>query len=167
MAFRKSDRQRIIDEYLAQTGRNMYVPGEFVDWLADKQDHPAYDLIYGADDEKAAREYRIGIARRMVNGLRIVAKFSTMPGTGVTVHIAHREYPALLSAMRGRHAGGGYEQFNLDSPEAKAELMRQGAAALRSWLGRYRGIADEMGLDVTAIEEIVSVLAGDVADAAA
>lgn len=166
MAFARKDRQRLIDDYLAQTGRNMFVAGEFVDWLADRPDHEAYPLIYGADDEKAAREYRIGLARRMASGLRIVATFSTPPGKGGVVRVASREYPALISAMAGRKAGGGYEPFDPESPEAKAELMRQGAQALRSWLARYRSISEDMGIDLTAIEEIVAALSGDVAAAA-
>ena len=166
MAFAKKDRQRLIDGYLAQTGRNMFMAGEFVDWLADHPDHEAFPLIYGADDTKAAREYRVGLARRMASGLRIVATFSTPPGKGGVVRVVSREYPALISAMAGRKAGGGYEPFDPDSPEAKAELMRQGAAALRSWLARYRSVAEDAECDLTAIEEIVAAMSGDVANAA-
>lgn len=166
MAFARKDRQRLIDDYLAQTGRNQFVAGEFVDWLADRPDHEAYPLIYGADDEKAAREYRIGLARRMASGLRIVATFSTPPDKGGVVRVASREYPSLISAMAGRKFGGGYEPFDPESLEAKAELARQGAAALRSWLARYRGVAGDLGIDLTAIEEIVAALSGDVAAAA-
>jgi hypothetical protein len=34
--FPKKERQRIVDEYLQATGRNMFVPGEFVDWLKEQ-----------------------------------------------------------------------------------------------------------------------------------
>lgn len=44
--FTKADRQRIIDSYLSETGRNMFVPGEFIDWLADNEDHEAYDWFF-------------------------------------------------------------------------------------------------------------------------
>ena len=37
LRFTKKDRQNIIDDYLNQTGRNSYVPSEFVDWLRDNQ----------------------------------------------------------------------------------------------------------------------------------
>ena len=166
MAFARKDRQRLIDGDLAETGRNMFLAGEFVDWLADRPDHEAYPIIYGADDDKAAREYRIGIARRLASGLRIVATFSTPPDKGGVVRVVSREFPALISAVAGRKAGGGYEVFDPESPEAKAELMRQGAQALRSWLARYRGVAGDLGIDLSAIEEIVAAMSGDVAAAA-
>ena len=51
--FPKKERQRIIDEYLAASGRNMFVPREFVDWLRDYPDHEAYDWFYGMDDAEA------------------------------------------------------------------------------------------------------------------
>ena len=35
--FSKKTKQRIIDDYLA-TGKNMYDPAEFIDWL---KDHPS------------------------------------------------------------------------------------------------------------------------------
>ena len=40
--FSKKTKQRIIDDYLQQTGKNMFVPQEFIDWLADYPDHEAY-----------------------------------------------------------------------------------------------------------------------------
>ena len=61
----KAEKQRWIDEYLATSGRNLFVPSEFVDWLVDKPDHPAYSLIYGKDDADAAREYRVDLVRRI------------------------------------------------------------------------------------------------------
>jgi hypothetical protein len=164
--FPKSERQRIIDEYLAATGANQFVPGEFIDWLAANPDHEAYDWFYGIDDSAAAREYRIDLARRMASGLRVVAKVSSAPDKGNVVHVTSREYPAYVSPMAGRKDGGGYSPFNPDDPEAVAELARQGATALRSWLSRYRGAAESSGVDVSAIEKIAVQLEGRVANAA-
>jgi hypothetical protein len=53
--FPKKERQRIVDEYLQKTGRNMFVPGEFVDWLKEQPSHEAYEWFYGMDDGEAAR----------------------------------------------------------------------------------------------------------------
>ena len=72
--FPKKERQRIIDEYLVESGNNMYVPHVFIDWLREMPDHEAYDWFYGFDDTHHARENRIHLARKMASGLRIVVK---------------------------------------------------------------------------------------------
>ena len=80
--FPKKERQRIIDEYLAASGRNMFIPREFVDWLRDYPDHEAYDWFYGMDDAEAAQQHRIQLARQMASGLRIVVQDSDSRGSG-------------------------------------------------------------------------------------
>jgi hypothetical protein len=159
--FPKKERQRIIDEYLAATGRNMFVPGEFIDWLGGNPDHEAYEWFYGMDDADAAREYRIALARRMASGLRIVAQVSAAPDSAQVVQFSTREFPAYVSPVAGRKDGGGYSPFNPDDPVLMAELRCQGAQALRSWLDRYRGAAESTGVDVTPIERIVEALQGE------
>lgn len=163
MAFAKKDRQRIIDQYLAATGRNMFVAPEFIDWLQGQPEHEAYDLFFGMEDEEAARQHRIDLARRMAGGLRIVATVSHAPEKGTVVQITTREFPAYVSPMAGRKSGGGYEPFDPESQEAMSELQAQGAQSLRAWLARYRGAAESAGVDVTPIEEIVAQLSRDVA----
>lgn len=139
MAFRKSERQKIIDGYLASTGRNMFVPSEFVDWLADQPEHEAYPWFFGKSDGEAAREYRIGLARRMASGLRIVARTSEAPAEGSVVSFSVREFPAYHSPMDGRRMGGGYARTDPDDPAHIAELKRQGIVSLKSWLARFGG----------------------------
>lgn len=155
MAFAKKDRQRIIDNYLAATGRNLFVASEFIDWLGEHPEHEAYDWFFGQDDATAAREYRIGLARRMASGLRIVAQVTETKKSQV-VHITTREYPAYVSPVALRKSGGGYQPFNPKDADAMDELRRQGATALRSWLSRYRGAFEDAGIDLTPIEEIAS-----------
>jgi hypothetical protein len=158
--FTKADRQRIIDEYLATSGANMFQPAEFIDWLSGQPDHEAYEWFFGMDDAQAAREHRILMARQMANGLRIVANVSRTPDRGSVVAVTVREFPAMVSPMAGRRDGGGYVSFDPDDPALVAELRRQGAQALRGWLARYRGVAEIGGLDVSAIEEIARSLDG-------
>lgn len=152
MAFTRQDRQRIIDGYLQETGENMFVASDFIDWLADQPEHEAYPWFFGKDDATAAREYRIGLARQMASGLRIVAEVSTTKAQ--VVQIAVREFPAFVSPVASRKAGGGYEPFDPKDAAAMAELRRQGAVALRSWLARYRGAFE--GVNLTTIEEIAA-----------
>lgn len=160
--FAKKDRQRVIDGYLAATGRNMFVAPEFIDWLQDQPDNEAYPLFFGQDDAEAARQHRIDLARRMASGLRIVATVSG-PDTATVVHITTREYPAYVSPMSGRKGGGGYASFDPEDGAAMTELQDQGAQALRSWLARYRGAAEAAGVDVTPVEEIVARMSRSVA----
>lgn len=154
--FAKKARQRIIDGYLAETGRNMFVASEFVDWLKDQQDNEAYPLFYGTDDATAARAYRIDQARRMASGLRIVATSSAQVADVVQVSV--REYPAYLSPVSGRKSGGGYQRMDPEDAEMIAELRKQGAMALRSWLERYRGVFVDIA-DLSPLEEIVDYAA--------
>ena len=154
MAFKAKDRQRIIDGYLAESGRNMFVPGEFVDWLADRPDHEVYDAFYGMSDAEAARHHRIALARRMASGLRIVATQNEAKSNVVAV--TTREYPAYVSPMAGRKSGGGYEPVDVQDEAQIDEIRRQGAAALRGWLSRYRGAFEHAGVDLSAIEEIAA-----------
>ena len=152
--FPKAERQKIIDGYLAATGRNMFVPGEFVDWLADQPEHDAYDWFFGKGDAHAAREHRIDMARNMASGLRITAQASQPPKKGKPVNVTTREYPAYVSPVAGRKAGGGYQPFDPADHASMEELRRQGATALRSWLSRYRGAFEDAGADLAVLEKL-------------
>lgn len=152
MAFKAKDRQRIIDGYLSQTGRNLFVASEFIDWLEGQPEHEAYEWFFGMDDATAARQHRVALARRMASGLRVQAKVETTETQ--VVQITERDYPAYVSPVAGRKHGGGYERFDPHDEEAMAELRRQGRIALQSWLQRYSGAFAD--LDLTALEEIAA-----------
>ena len=152
MAFKRKDRQRIIDDYLNATGENQFHPAAFIDWLSDHPDHEAYEWFFGMTDAHAAREYRVAMARRMASGLRIVARADG--GQSSVVSIKVHEYPAFISPVAGRMAGGGYEPFDPNNDADMAELRRQGVVALQSWLRRYAGAFRDV--DLTAIEEIAA-----------
>lgn len=148
-----AEKQRVIDEYLSATGSNFFIPGDFIDWLADKPNHPAYDAFYARDDASCAREYRIDLARKWASGLRICVK--TEEKAGRVFHVKTSAYPAFMSPMDGRGSGGGYVRFDPNDKEAVSELRRQAALAMQSWLNRYRGVFIE--LDLTLLDEISSI----------
>ena len=162
--FSKDTKQRIIDEYLASTGLNTFRADEFVDWLADQPDHEAYSAFYGMTDQHAARQYRIDMARDMASGLRIVAKTEVIESGVTSVKVT--EYPAYISPVKGRKDGGGYEPFDPSDEDAQAELRRQAGVQLAAWLNRYRGSAENIGLDMTPIEDMVRVLRDEKEEAA-
>lgn len=161
MAFTSKDRQRIIDGYLSDSGRNMFVASEFIDWLETRPDHEAHDWFFGVDDAEAARQHRIHLARKMASGLRIVAKTETK--TSTVMQITEREFPAYISHTATRVSGGGYSRFDPDDAESMAELRRQGAVSLRSWLDRYSGAFADA--DLSAFEEIAAPKRGVVRSA--
>jgi hypothetical protein len=154
MSFTAKDRQRIIDGYLVETGSNLFVPSEFIDWLAGQPEHEAYEWFYGNSDAETAREHRIWMARRMANGLRIVAEVSVAPKKGNVVAVSVRDFPAYISPVALRKNGGGYQPFEPDDAESMAELRRQGAVAMRSWLNRYGGAF--AASDLRTLEKIAS-----------
>ena len=154
--FSKKTKQRIIDDYLHITGSNMYVPCEFVAWLSGQHDHEAYSAFYGISNDELADKYRIDLARRLASGLRIVVKNEDVESTVLSFRIA--EYPAYISPVANRRSGGGYERFDPYDDVAQSELRKQAGISLASWLERYRGCAEHIGLDMSSLEDIVHVL---------
>tara|TARA_B100000212_G_scaffold311664_1_gene263502 strand:+ start:171 stop:674 length:504 start_codon:yes stop_codon:yes gene_type:complete len=156
--FAKKTKQRIIDDYLQTTGLNIFKPDEFVDWLATQPEHELYDAFYGMDDSVAARNWRIDKARQMASGLRIVVEQTHIEQSDKVLTI---EYPAYISPVATRKSGGGYEPFDPDDEDAQYELRKQAGVTLAAWLNRYRGSAENIGLDLTSVEYIVRVLRDD------
>lgn len=159
-----SERQRMVDDYLNVSGRNHFVPREFLDWLKGQVGHPAYDLFFGKSDVELAQAMREQMVRQWVNDLRITVREEQVTSTisGIVV----REYPALVSPRGARRGGGGYVPMDSSDPVIVAELRAQGAVALDAWLSRYGGTAEEAGCDLGPIKEIAAILAGGVANAA-
>lgn len=153
----KQDRKRIVAEYMADVGVDAFIPREFLEWLRGKPDHECYDLFFGKDEAEAAMAYREELVRKWVSGLRITVSYSEpskIEVAGVTV----RELPMFHSPVSGWRDGGGYRQTDADDPEHMRELARQGAIALASWVERYQGAANMLGVDVTACNAIIGAL---------
>jgi hypothetical protein len=156
--FPKKERQKLIDEYLIESGHNLFVPHEFVDWLGGQPDHRAYDWFYGMGDAETARQHRIQLARQLASGLRIVVQDSVTTDQVVSMNV--KEYPTFISPVALRKNGGGYQRFDPYNVESQEELRRQAATALASWLSRYRGCAENFGLDLSSLESITEELRG-------
>ena len=110
------------------------------------------------DDSVAARNWRIDKARQMASGLRIVVEQKHIEQSDKVLTI---EYPAYISPIATRKSGGGYEPFDPDDEDAQYELRKQAGVTLAAWLNRYRGSAENIGLDLTSVEYIVRVLRDD------
>lgn len=159
----RQERQEIIDEYIADTGETIVSPAAFIDWLRPRKNHPAHAFFFAKSDEDAAMEYRLIRFRQFASGLRITVSVAYSDPVTSIVTVTAREFPALVSPVAGRKAGGGYLAFDPNDAAAVAELRRQGAVALRAWLARYRGVMELTGVEVAQIEEIAAQIEGRVA----
>lgn len=155
----KSYKQRVIDNYLNATGRNQFVPREFLDYLRSNPDHECYALFFGTSDADAAQAYREQQVRSWVSGLRVVVRIDKDAAQSIGA-IAVSEYtlPALHSPWIGRKSGGGYEQTDPQDRSHLSEMARQGAVSLTTWLERYAGAANLLGVDTHPIKKMIAAL---------
>jgi hypothetical protein len=162
--FDRGYRQKVIDEYLSASGANFFVPAEFLEWLRDRPDHRVYSVFFGKSDEDAAHEYRLMLARQFVSGLRFkVTVTPAMASSSPHISIQVREpttfrVPAFVSPVAGRKEGGGYYQTDVTETETAAELYRQAAQSLASWLERHADVARLAGADIGAVERVLGTL---------
>jgi hypothetical protein len=150
----KSFRQKVVDEYLNGTGRNMFVPAEFLAWLEGKPDHRVYPVFFGKDDKEAALEYRLGLVRQFVSGIRIKVMANSADGEASKIY----RMPAFVSSVEDRRLGGGYVPFDPSDDAIRKELARQASTALQSWLKRYGDLATTLAVDVSGLPRIIEQL---------
>ena len=124
-------------------------------------------VFFGMEDAEAAQAYRVEMVRTWVSGLRItVQTLPTAPTRIGSIVVRESRFPAMISPVAGRRAGGGYIAMDPADPEHMRELAAQGAADLARWVERYEGVASHFGVSVECIKEIAASLTGGVADAA-
>jgi hypothetical protein len=165
MYFSRKTKQRIIDDYLNETGRNRFIPEEFINWLQHKPDHEMYDAFFGMDDSEAAHKWRVHQATLMVTGMRINQTVNVEPTKSTTFKVvekkASREYPAYISPVARRKDGGGFDAMDPENETHQAELRRQAGNKLTNWLARYRGCAEHVGVDLQPVEHVALILRGE------
>jgi hypothetical protein len=159
----QQERQAVIDEYISETGENFVVPAAFIEWLRPKNNHPAHGWFFSKPDADAALEYRMLRFRQFANGLRITVQVSYSDPVSTLVKLIPREFPAMVSPVSGRQNGGGYQAFDPNDSALMEELRRQGVTAMRSWLARYRGAFEAIGVDLSPLEKIGSPVGDAVA----
>ena len=115
MKLNKETKQQIIDEYLADTGRNVFIPREFLEYLQDKPEHNAHASFYNVSEAELAMQAREDIARKWARGLRLTLTIEVKhPDPKVSVvNIVQVEAPRLFSPMQGR-SNGGAGHFSAD-----------------------------------------------------
>jgi hypothetical protein len=148
----REQRQAVIDEYIEVTGEQVVVPADFIEWLRPQHNNIAHRFFFAKDDAAAAQEYRAALFRHFASGLRITVRTTFTDPVSSKVTVSVNQFPAMLSPQDSRRAGGGYLAFNPADPASMAELRRQGATAMASWLKRYGGAFADM--DMTTLNEI-------------
>ena len=157
--FPKKERQAIINDYLHASGRNQFVPAEFLDWLRDKPDHKAHSIFYGMSDEEAADAHRLNLVRQWVSGLRITVQTKTSKPVAVgRVKVNEVELPAMISPVAKRKSGGGYVAVDPSDDDTMTELAAQAAADLERWVERYGGAASLLKVNTAPIKQIARSL---------
>lgn len=158
MNFKKSDKQRLINEYASETGKNTLDVADVRVWLKEKPNHEFYEYVFGASDDKKIEEYEKDRISGLIRGLRITVKHEVTKDVKVRIKVA--DYPAYISPMKDRKQGGGYVPFDPNSETSQQELRLQAAQAMAAWISRYRGCVEHSGYDITPMEELVHKLRG-------
>ena len=158
LRFTKQDRQNIINDYLNETGRNSYVPSEFIDWLQDNPSHKLYDYIFSDSEEEAAYKYRVHLARQFASGLKLTIEVSKMPMPSKIENLKVVDVPSLISPINNRANGGGYVPVDVQDTDTMSELVLQAHQALKSWKGRYAGTCAILGINISEIDSILEEL---------
>jgi len=145
-------RQEIITEFSSRHG-GQYDPALFFDEVSHQgRQHRAHDW-FTWNRAEAAREYNLWQARAFAQGVKVSFTVANVGGGSFTMNA-----PMVISPMAGRQHGGGYTTLDPENEEHVAELSRQGAAALRSWLARYAFCLQHVGLSVEPFEQAATVL---------
>lgn len=158
-------RQKIIDEYLNATGRNEFVPDDFLLWLAPQSDHRAWKIFYSKTDAEAAHEHRLSLARQFVSGLKIrvvVTAIETQRFDHLRVKVEEPttfRVPAFVSPVARRTEGGGYVSLDHTDAATMRETYRQASQGLASWVERWGDVAKMAGADICPVEQVVGALA--------
>ena len=160
MKLNKETKQQIIDEYLADTGRNVFIPREFLEYLQDKPDHNAHASFYNVSEAELAMQAREDIARKWARGLRLTLTIEVKhPDPKISVvNIVQVEAPRLFSPMQGRSNGGGYVVLDAHDTTQQQQFKNEAANALRSFLRRYGLPLAQSGVDQSRITTIIAAL---------
>lgn len=158
----KKQRLHLVKAYLADTGRDTYVPAEFLAWLEPQTDHPLWHRFYGTDDARLADRWRLQEARRLVSDLRITVRIDR-PHTVSTAGIVplYETFPAFVAPVDHRVNGGGFHRISAPPTAADLDMMAQEAATtLSAWLRRYRGTLSARGVDPAFFDQVAAHLQG-------
>lgn len=133
--FTKEQRQSIVKDF-ALRHNGVYNPKLFIEEVGQAgPDHPAYGW-FEWDKNKAAYEYQLWQAREFAKDLKVSFTVEEVGRRGA-ISVRQATMPLVLSPVSGRKDGGGYTLSDPNDPAHLAELARQAASSLRTWMARY------------------------------
>jgi hypothetical protein len=133
--FTEELRQQIIQEFAIRHNGHFNPRLFFEEVKETGEDHAAHGWFQW-DVEKGWLEHNLGLARAFAQGLKVTFSVEEVGSSGA-VNVLSIEAPALLSPVDYRRYGGGYYLVDPSNSDHMAELCRQAATALASWLRRY------------------------------
>lgn len=154
MTLTEKERKEIFSDFVRRHGK--FSAQGFVDEVESAgPSHRAYS-VFEWDDAKAANGYRLDQARDLFQGLRV--KHVIEEGPSRRVKAKETQAPFAISPVGGRKNGSGYYEFDPDDPAMVAELQREAATSLQSWLNRYEfALAKAVG-STSSIESVIRLL---------
>lgn len=156
--FTKETRQRILREYLEATGREIFDPADFVNYVRDVgPSHEAFDW-FTWEDQIAAGQYRIDQARDFARGLKI--RYVIQNEVAGPFNVKQTSAPMLVSPMANRNNGGGYIAFDPEDPAAMLNLRKEAANTLRWFISRYEAALLYVHADIEQLQNLEGLLEG-------
>lgn len=154
--FTKTQRQEIVREF-ALRHNGSYNPKLFIDEVQRVgAEHPAYEW-FTWDRDKAAYEHNLWQARAFAEGLKVTFTVEEVGRSG-KITVRQTSMPLVMSPVAGRKDGGGYLLSDPNDPEHLAELCRQAAQSLMTWLSRYEAALTFAGVPPTDVEALAGKL---------
>ena len=162
MRYTKKLRQEIVAEFTRRHNGQFDAKLFFNEVRDAGPNHPAHSW-FEWNVERGWVAHNVDLARAFVQDLKIAFAVTEITHTNIS-KLETVEMPLMHSPLADRRRGGGYVRTE---PSSVPELCRQGAAALRSWLGRYRDILVAVGGSDSTIEGVISILEDVVEEEAA
>lgn len=120
-------------------------PRRVVEWAADNPESELHKQ-FEWNDQKAAEEYRLHQARRLIS-----------------IHVVSDDgRRSTISLVQDRHADGGYRHIDrvMSNDELRGMALRQALRELRRWEERYRHL-QELSRVFAAASEVETAVTAD------
>ena len=152
MRLTKEIKKQALEDFSNETGNNIINADEFISWIKEKPEHPAYNVFFGKDDATLAHERRLQIFRENFGSIRVVYEVKRVDTTLMDIKMV--EKPLQISPKSKRSHGGGYVNFDPEDEELMSEFRNEAAASLRSFVRRFEVAILDAGLDVESLKQM-------------
>ena len=152
MRLTKEIKKQALEDFSNETGNNIVHADDFISWIKEKPDHPAYNVFFGKDDATLAHERRLQIFRENFGSFKVTYEVKKIDTSLLDIKIV--EKPLQISPKSKRSQGGGYVNFDPEDEELMSEFRNEAAASLRSFVRRFEVAILDAGLDVESLKQM-------------